>query len=123
MRGNDCRRSRGSAASAAIAGRTHGRNGTVDDPDPPTPAVPPLTDPDKEYTTFMRFSFIDALLDHALALPIPSGQYLTVIAEELQVQPVTPFDPRSRTLILQLKAEDLTALRENRITRDEAKED
>lgn len=84
-------------------------------------SVQPLTDPDKEYTTFMRLSLIDAVLDHALALPIPSGQYLTVIAGELQVGPVTPFNPRSRMLILQLKGEDLTALRENRINRDEAK--
>jgi len=85
------------------------------------PGVPPLTDPDKEYTSFMRLSLIDAVLDHALALPIPQGQYLTVIAGELQVGPPTPFNPRSRTLILQLKGEDLTALRENRINRDEAK--
>lgn len=84
-------------------------------------SVPPLTDPDKEYTTFMRLSLIDAVLDHALALPIPAGQHLTVIAGELQVGPVTPFNPRSRMLILQLKGEDLTALRENRINRDEAK--
>jgi hypothetical protein len=85
------------------------------------PNVAPLTDPDKEYTTFMRFSLIDAVLDHALALPIPAGQYLTVIAGELQVVPATPFNPRSRMLILQLKGDDLTALRENRINRDEAK--
>jgi hypothetical protein len=85
------------------------------------PNVPPLTDPDQEYTTFMRFSLIDAVLDNALALPIPSGQYLTVIAGELQIVPATPFNPRSRMLILQLKGEDLTALRENRINRDEAK--
>ena len=85
------------------------------------PGVPPLTDPDKEYTSFMRLSLIDAVLDHALALPIPQGQHLTVIAGELQIGPATPFNPRSRMLILQLKGEDLTALRENRINRDEAK--
>ena len=85
------------------------------------PNVAPLTDPDKEYTAFMRFSLIDAVLDHALGLPIPAGQYLTVIAGELQIVPATPFNPRSRMLILQLKGEDLTALRENRISRDEAK--
>jgi len=85
------------------------------------PAVKPLTDPDKEYTTFMRLSLVDAVLDHALALPIPAGQYLTVIAGELQLVPATPFNPRSRMLILQLKGEDLTALRENRINRDEAR--
>ncbi len=104
-----------------VAGGRTVANGTVADPDPSTPAVPPLTEPDKEYTTFMRLALIDALVDHALSLPIPSGQYLTVIADELPSQPLSPFDPRSRTLILQLKSEDLIALRENRITRDEAK--
>jgi len=104
-----------------ISGGRTVANGTVADPDPATPVVPPLTEPDKEYTTFMRLALIDALVDHALSLPIPSGQYLTVIADELPSQPLSPFDPRSRTLILQLKSEDLVALRENRITRDEAK--
>jgi hypothetical protein len=85
------------------------------------PNVKPLTEPDKEYTSFMRLSLIDAILDNALALPIPSGQNLTVIAGELQIVPATPFNPRSRMLILQLKGEDLTALRENRIDREEAK--
>jgi hypothetical protein len=85
------------------------------------PAVKPLTDPDQEYTSFMRLALIDAVLDNALALPIPSGQTLTVIAGELQIVPATPFNPRSRMLILQLKGEDLTALRENRIDREEAK--
>ena len=91
------------------------------EPNPLAPTVPPMTDPDKEYTTFMRAALIDALLDHALSVPIPQGQHLTVIAGELQTQPVSPFDPRSRFLILQLKGEDLLALRENRINRDEAK--
>ena len=85
------------------------------------PGVLPLTDPDAEYTSFTRLSLIDAVLDNALALPIPPGQSLSVIAGELQVGPATPFNPRSRMLILQLKGEDLTALRENRISRDDAK--
>jgi len=44
-----------------------------------------------------------------------------VVADELQTQPASPFNPRSRTLILQIKGEDLLALRENRIDREEAK--
>ena len=89
--------------------------------DPAIPAVAPLTNPNAEYTSFMHASLIDTLLDGALSLPVPAGQYLTVIADELQTQPANPFEGRSRTLILRLKAEDLVALRENRITRDEAK--
>lgn len=90
-------------------------------PEPGKPSVPPLLDPIREYTDFMRASLIDAVVDQSLALPIPVGQQLTVIADELLDGPVGPFNPRSRTLILQLKGEDLIALRENRINRDEAK--
>src|SRR6185503_210654 len=92
--------------------------------DPATPSAPApalIVNPDAEYTTLARQSLIDALLDHALALPVAPTQYLTVIAGELPTQPLSPFQQRSRMLILQLKGEDLTALRENRITRDEAK--
>lgn len=96
-------------------------NNLVVEPDPLRAAVPPLTDPNGEYTAFMRAALVDTLLDNALSLPVPAGQYLTVIADELLPQPANPFDGRSRTLILRLKAEDLVALRENRISRDEAK--
>jgi hypothetical protein len=89
--------------------------------DDPANATSLLREPDKEYTNFVKAALIDALVDHSLSLPIPPGQYLTVIADELQTQPAGPFNPRSRTLILQLKGEDVIAFRENRITRDEAK--
>src|SRR5262245_7922519 len=92
-------------------------NSTLVTDDPTT--APLLTEPDKEYTTLVKQALIDAVVDHALSLPIPAGQYLTVIADELQTQPASPFEPRSRSLILQLKGEDLIAFRENRITRDE----
>lgn len=94
----------------------------ADDPLVAPPAPPaPIVSPDAEYTTLARQSLIDALLDHALALPVPPNQYVTVIAGELPTQPVSPFQQRSRMLILQFRGEDLTALRENRLTRDEAK--
>jgi len=94
-------------------------NGIVE-PDPNT-LTTPLTEPDKEYTTFMRLALIDAVVDHAMTVRVPDGQSLTVVADELQTQPASPFNPRSRTLILQIKGEDLLALRENRIDREEAK--
>jgi hypothetical protein len=93
---------------------------SIVEPDPNT-ITTPLTEPDKEYTTFMRLALIDAVVDHAITVRIPAGQNLTVIADELQTQPASAFNPRSRTLILQIKGEDLIALRENRIDREEAK--
>jgi hypothetical protein len=87
----------------------------------PEPTGTPMMNPDQEYTTLVRASLIDAILDHALSLQVPPAQNLTVIAGELPTQPLSPFDQRSRMLILQIKGEDLTALKQDRITRDEAK--
>ena len=81
----------------------------------------PLANPNDEYTTLVKTSLYDAVLDSAMLLPIPAGQRLTIIADELQTQPANPFNPRSRSLILQIKGEDLIALRENRINREEAR--
>lgn len=89
--------------------------------DPVKPPVPPLTDPDQEYTALMRVALVSAVLEHAVTVTVPTGQALTVIAGELPTGPASPFNPRSRALILQIKSEDLVALRENRLTREEAK--
>ena len=88
-------------------------------PDPALPSV--LENPDLEYTTLARESLYNALLDSALSLPVPPNQHVTVIAGELPSQPVTPFYQRSRMLILQLKGDDLLALKQDKITREEAK--
>lgn len=85
------------------------------------PVVPPLTDPDKEYTAFMRGALIDAILDNALALPLAENETLTLIAGDIMGQPMNPFARPSRKLILRIKGEDLLALRQNRISRDEAR--
>ena len=90
---------------------------------PRKPAGPPLIDPDQEYTELTRAALIDAMVDGSLALSpsIPEGKHLTVIAGELQTDPPSPFNPRSQTLILQISGEDLLALRQQKITRDEAR--
>ena len=93
----------------------------VVEPDPAKAPVVPLTNPDKEYTEFTRQALYDAVLDGALALPIPEGKHLTVIADELLSQAPNPFVTRSRALILQISGQDLLALRQNRITREEAR--
>jgi hypothetical protein len=87
------------------------------------PAGPPLIDPDQEYTELTRAALIDAMVDGSLALSpsIPEGKQLTVIAGELQTDPPSPFNPRSQTLILQISGEDLLALRQQKISREEAR--
>ena len=99
----------------AEAGRVNAAGTTVVAPDPPF-------DPDKEYTTFMRQALIDAMLDNALALPMTEGQMLTIIAGGISGGPANPLGAEERKLILRIRGEDLTALRQGRITRDEAKQ-
>ena len=94
--------------------------GTVVEPDSSAPRVPPLTDPNGEYTAFTHAALIDAVLDQGPSVPVPPDKYLTVIAGELIVIP-SPFTPRSRFLIVQIKGEDLLALRQNTLSRDDAR--
>jgi hypothetical protein len=82
----------------------------------------PTFEPDKEYTAFMRQALIDAMLDNALALPITTGQVLMITASGISGGPTNPLGPEERKLILRLKGEDLIALRQGRITREEARQ-
>jgi hypothetical protein len=81
----------------------------------------PMLNPNDEYTNFARQELINAVLDHGMSLGLAPDRKLTVIAGELQPQGPSPFLPRSRSLILQISGEDLLALRQNRISRDDAK--
>ena len=88
-----------------------------------TPAPPPPMpfEPNREYTDLTREALYDAVLDNALALPVPEGQTMTVFAGELLPSGTNPLAQRSRLLILTIKAEDLLALRKTEINRDEAR--
>jgi hypothetical protein len=79
-------------------------------------------EPNREYTDLTREALYDAVLDNALALPIPDGQTLTVFAGELLPPGTSPLAQRSRLLILTIKGEDLLALRRQQINRDQARE-
>ena len=86
----------------------------------PTPV--PGFEPNREYTDLTREALYDAVLDNALALPIPDGQTLTVFAGELLPPGTSPLAQRSRLLILTIKGEELLALRRQQINRDQARE-
>lgn len=89
----------------------------------PDPMVPPLTDPEKEYSNFTHNALVDAMLDNAHALPIREGQALTlVVGNVVSTSMLNPLAGPERMLYLRIKAEDLIALRQNRITRDEARQ-
>ena len=86
------------------------------------PAAVPVFEPNREYTDLTREALYDAVLDNALALPIPEGQTLTVFAGELVPPGTSPLAQKSRLLILTIKADDLLALRRQQINRDQARE-
>ncbi len=88
----------------------------------PDPDSVLMTDPVKEYSDFTHDAIVDAMLDSAFALPVREGEKLTVIVGDGTVGlPANPLAEPSRMLYLRLKGEDIIALRQNRITRDEAK--
>ena len=81
-----------------------------------------MTDPGKEYSDFTHDRLVAAMLDSAFALPIREGQKLTLIVGDGTVGlPADPLAAPARMLYLRINGEDLIALRQNLITRDEAK--
>jgi len=84
------------------------------------PGVRPMTNPNEEYTALVYVALIDAVLDQGMQLRLAPDRKLQLVAGELVPAP-SPFIPRSRTLILQISGADLIALRDNRISRDDAK--
>jgi len=80
-----------------------------------------MTDPVKEYSEFTRQALVDAMLDNAFALPLKDGQTLTLVIGVAGGQPTTEISQTPRKLYLTMKSEDLTALRQDRITRDQAR--
>jgi hypothetical protein len=105
--------------------QAQGLQGVGNTSTPPTPPVAPplealLADPSKAYKEFTKQALVDAMLDSALTLPLKEGQSLTISAGTLNPNP-QPLDPVLRRLYLTIKAEDLLALRQNKISRDEAK--
>ena len=88
---------------------------------PRDPVVPPMTDPEREYSEFTRQALVDAMLQNAFALPLKEGQRLTVIVGEIQTGRSTATTEVRKRLYLTIASEDLTALKQGRITKDEAR--
>jgi hypothetical protein len=84
-----------------------------------SPIVGP-TDARREYRSHVRAAIIDAMLDNSRALPLGPSDRLMVVASAAANTSV-PVHQRSKQLILAISSEDLTAFREGKITRDEAK--
>jgi hypothetical protein len=83
-------------------------------------------DPTRAYTNFAREKLIDTLLDYSRVLPLKPGERVVIVAKDmLDIQPLQPTQLSGRLprqLVLSIKSEDLIALNDGKITRDEAKQ-
>lgn len=98
---------------------------TTDPVDKPVPVDPDKSlvssfDPDREYSDFVREGLIEAMVENSQALRIADGGQLVIVASVTAAVRRNPLDT-SRLLILSIKAEDLAAYRQGRITKDEVK--
>jgi hypothetical protein len=90
-------------------------------PAPPDPVVAPMTSPEQEYSEFTRQALMSAMLDNAFALPLKDGQTLTIVVGVINDGSSMSLTNVEKRLYLSIKSEDLVALKQGRITRDEAK--
>jgi hypothetical protein len=88
--------------------------------DPADPVL--MTDPVREYSGFAHDALVEAILDGASSVPVKSMQMLTlIVGDGTSGLPSNPLAEPPRLLYLRIKGEDLIALRDTRITREEAK--
>lgn len=91
----------------------------------PMVAPPSTFDPDREYTSNVRTAVVDAILDSSSVLTVDDGERLTVVVSVSEIDHRNP-NPLYRSspskLILSIQGVDLLALRQGRITREQAKE-
>lgn len=88
--------------------------GRVSDPD--------NLDPDRRYSDYVREALIDALLEGSGVLQLHPGQWLTVAASGVDVAVTNPlYRNPSRRLVLSVRADDLLAMRQGRLSRDETR--
>jgi hypothetical protein len=97
-----------------------------------TPAAPdsmkvgtlPRMTPSQYMTEQVRESLINAILDSPTILPtVTTGQTLTVACSPVDVLVTNPlYRNTSKKLVLQIKGEDLVAMREGKLSREDAKQ-
>jgi len=75
---------------------------------------------DRAYSSFVRESLIDAILDSSAVLPLGPDDHLTIAASGID-QPGANLLYQSRKLMLTIKGSDLQEFRQGKLTRDDAR--
>jgi hypothetical protein len=78
-------------------------------------------DPSEEYTTAVKESLINAMLDYSRPMSLQADEWLTIAARDSE-GPVVPGQLyEATTIVLRVKGADLVAFHSGQITRDEAR--
>lgn len=86
-------------------------------------AVPVGMTPSQYLTEQVREGLINTILDSSTMLPMRAGQTLTVACNPVDVLVTNPlYRNTSKKLVLTIKGEDLLALRQGTLTREDAKQ-
>jgi hypothetical protein len=89
----------------------------------PASADDPKIDIKTVYSDEITSALADAILEHGAPVGIADDEWLTVAARESADRGFSPNDPNdtAMTFVLRIKGSDLKALRERRISKDEAR--
>ena len=89
----------------------------------PIDAAALVQDPAEAYTTEVKNSLIEAMLDYSsVSLGLGPDEWLTIAARDNEDGPFTPNGlTEAMTIELRIKGSDLAAYRAGRYTKDEAK--
>jgi hypothetical protein len=89
---------------------------------PQAPRTPTRLDFLQEYRGLVKDALVDAILDNAGGLPMAAADTLLVVASGIDPPVANPlYRTPSHRLVLRAKATDLTAFREGRIDRADAR--
>lgn len=109
-------------ASPVSNGRVGAATAPVN-PDPMAGEAPATFDANRAYTTYVREALIDALLDSsAVFTDLGPTDRLTIAASGIEAHTTNPLYRGSEDkMMLTISGADLIALRQNRLTRDDAR--
>jgi hypothetical protein len=87
------------------------------------PTAAPALDPRAFYLSEITNALVAAVLDHGAPVGVGPEEWLTVAARESVDRRFVPDDPNdmAMTLILRIKGSDLNALRDRRLSREDAR--